>query len=129
MPCAQRAHKQEYSLATEVGDLSAVLKDSGSKRVIGHSGVSPSDFIPEFERLTAAGDTIDANDPPSGWAGVDAATRFDIGERSPAYYAPIAKELVAAMPNPTIEMVPRQGHDGIARAPKALVGSVAKFLT
>ena len=46
----------------------------------------------------------------------DAETRFYIGAKSPDYYGPIAQSLVQAMPHASIEMVPRLGHDAVARA-------------
>ena len=199
----------DYGLQTEVQDLKAILDATGSSRVIGHSvggflalaaakempierlalfdptvnvdGDFPSDYLPEFERLAAAGDTkkamlvvsrglrnpgsdwpepiqrlavsavlltppgktmarlfptvpaesrlaFEADGPASDWATVTAETRFYIGAKSPDYYVPIAEALVRAMPHASIEMVPRLGHDAVARAGSGLVKSLSRFL-
>ena len=199
-----------YGLATEVGDLAAVLTATGSSRVIGHSvggylalaaartlpverlalfdptvnvdGGFPSDFLPAFEQAVAAGDSREAmaivgkglqnpgsnlpdavqramlglilltppgrtmaeligtvppesrlavadDGPASAWSSVTAATRFYIGARSPRYYEPTARKLVDAMPNATLEILPRFGHDAPARAGANLVASLATFLS
>jgi pimeloyl-ACP methyl ester carboxylesterase len=199
----------DYGLATEAGDLGSVLADTGSVRVVGHSvggflalaaarelpierlalfdptvsvdGGFPSDYLPEFERLAVAGETVDAmlvvskglrnaganwpepvqraavrlllltppgktmaallgtvpaearlafeaDGPASAWTSVTAETRFFIGVRSPDYYAPMAQQLVAAMPHASIEMLPRLGHDALARASRRTVSSLAAFL-
>lgn len=201
---------EDYGLSTEVRDLGAILDATGASRVIGHSvggflalaaarelpirrlaladptvnvdGMFPSDYLPEFERLVAAGDTkqamlvvarglrnpgstwpepiqrlgvsavlmtppgktmarlfptvpaesrlaFEADGPASAWAAVTAETRFYIGARSPDYYVPIAEALVHAMPNASIEMVPRLGHDALARAGSGLVRSLSEFLS
>ena len=199
----------DYGLQTEVQDLKAILDATGTSRVIGHSvggflalaaakempierlalfdptvnvdGDFPSDYLPEFERLAAAGDTkkamlvvsrglrnpgsdwpepiqrlavsavlltppgktmarlfptvpaesrlaFEADGPASDWATVTAETRFYIGAKSPDYYVPIAEALVRAMPHASIEMVPRLGHDAVARAGSGLVKSLSRFL-
>lgn len=204
------ARPDDYELATEIGDLGSVLSETGSTRVIGHSiggfiafaaaqrlpierlglfdpaisidGLFPSAFIPEFERLIAEGDSVnamvvmgkglqnpgaglpvfvqraavklllltppgrtmadllptvpgeshlsfDADGPATQWSNIGAATRFFIGERSPAYYEPIARKLAGAMAQADVEMVPRHGHDAIARASSQLVESLAHFLS
>jgi pimeloyl-ACP methyl ester carboxylesterase len=200
---------ENYGLQTEIQDLNAVLEATGTSRVIGHSvggflalaaarelpihrlalsdpvvnveGMFPSDFLPEFERLVAAGETkqamlvvsrglrnpgstwpepiqrlavsavlltppgrtmarllptvpaedrlaFDADGPASDWATVASETRFYIGEKSPDYYEPIAQALVHAMPHASLEMVPRLGHDAVARAGAGLVKSLSEFL-
>lgn len=200
---------ENYGLQTEIGDLGAILEATGSSRVIGHSvggffalaaarelpiqrlalsdpvvnvdGMFPSDYLPEFEQLVAAGETkqamlvvsrglrnpgstwpvpiqrlavsvvlltrpgktmarlfptVSAEDrvafaadgPASDWATVTAETRFYIGAKSPDYYVPIAQALVHAMPRASIEMVPRLGHDAVARAGSGLVKSMSEFL-
>jgi pimeloyl-ACP methyl ester carboxylesterase len=200
---------ENYGLPTEIQDLRAVLDATGTSRVIGHSvggffalaaarelpikrlalsdptvnvdGMFPSDFLPEFERLVAAGETkqamlvvsrglrnpgstwpepiqrlavsavlltppgktmarlfptvpaesrlaVEADGPASDWATVTAETRFYIGAKSPDYYQPMAEALVRAMPHASIELVPRLGHDAVARAGSALVKSLSEFL-
>lgn len=200
---------ENYGLQTEIQDLKAVLDATGTSRVIGHSvggflalaaarelpiqrlalsdpvvnvdGMFPSDFLPEFERLVAAGQTkqamlvvsrglrnpgstwpepiqrlavsavlltppgktmatlfptvpaedrlaFEADGPASDWATVAAETRFYIGAKSPDYYEPIAQALVHAMPHASLEMVPRLGHDAVARAGAGLVKSLSEFL-
>ena len=204
------AKPDDYGLATEVGDLEAVLTATGASRVIGHSvggyfalaaartlpierlalfdpavnidGAFPSDFLPAFEQAVAAGDShaamaiagkglqnpgsnlpdpiqrvmlglllltppgrsmadlistvppesrlaVDDDGPASAWSSVTAATRFYIGARSPRYYEPTARKLVDAMPNATLEILPRLGHDAPARAGANLVASLATFLS
>ncbi len=199
----------DYGLQTEVQDLKSILAATASSRVIGHSvggflalaaarelpierlalfdptvnvdGSFPSDYLPEFERLVAAGDTkkamltvskglrnpgsdwpetiqrlavsavlltppgktmvrllptvpaesrlaFEVDGPASDWATVTSETRFYIGAKSPDYYVPIAEALVRAMPNASIEMVPRLGHDAVARAGSSLVKSLSQFL-
>jgi pimeloyl-ACP methyl ester carboxylesterase len=59
----------------------------------------------------------------------DGTTRFFIGGRSPVCYEPIVRKLAAALPDADVEVVPRQGHYGIARAPQQLVESLTSFLT
>lgn len=199
-----------YCLATEVADLGSVMADTGSALVVGHSvggflalaaarelpierlalfdptvnvdGSFPSDYLPEFERLVAAGDTVDAmlvvskglrnpgstwpepiqraavrallltppgktmarlfhtvpaearlafvaDGPATQWSTVTAETRFFIGARSPDYYAPMARALVAAMSHADIEMLPRLGHDALARATRHTVTSLVAFLS
>ena len=198
-----------YGLQTEIGDLESVLQATESSRVIGHSmggflalaaakelpidrlalfdptvnvnGDFPSDYLPELERLIAAGDTkaamlvmskglrnpgsdwpapvqraavravllkppgktmarllhtapdeiklaFAADGPASDWASVTAKTRFYIGAKSPDYYLPIATALAEVMPDATVEVVPRLGHDALARAGSALVTSLSRFL-
>ena len=199
----------DYGLQTEIHDLKSILDSTGSSRVIGHSmggflalaaarelpierlalfdptvnvdGTFPADYLPEFERLVAAGDTkkamlvmsqglrnpgsdwpepiqraavravlltppgktmarlfhtvpaecrlaFEVDGPASEWATVTAETRFFIGAKSPDYYLPIAEALVQAMPHASIEMVPRLGHDALARAGSGLVKSLSQFL-
>ncbi len=199
----------DYGLATEVGDLGVVMADTGSVRVVGHSvggflalaaarelpierlalfdptvnvdGSFPGDYLPEFERLVAAGDSMDAmlvvskglrnpgstwpeplqraavravlltppgktmarlfhtvpaearlafdaDGPASDWSTVTAQTRFFIGARSPDYYAPMAEALVVAMPHASLVMLPRLGHDALARATRHTVSSLVAFL-
>jgi pimeloyl-ACP methyl ester carboxylesterase len=72
---------------------------------------------------------LEADGPPEQWAGVTARTRFYVGARGPDYYLPSAQRLVAAMPHADLEVVPRLGHDALARAPRALVASLTEFLT
>lgn len=71
---------------------------------------------------------IAADGAASQWAGITAATRFYIGARSPDYYLPCARQLVAVMPDADIETIPKLGHDALARAPKSLMESLARFL-
>ncbi|MEZ5186577.1 MAG: alpha/beta hydrolase [Candidatus Nanopelagicales bacterium] len=198
----------DYGLDTEIADLRSVLTQTGSARVIGHSvggyfalaaaravpaitrlalfdpavsvdGAFPRDFLPEFERLVAAGETVDAmvvvgrglngsnlpgwlgraavramlltppgrtlgrllptvpaetrlalqgDGPANQWATVSATTRFYIGERSPDYYLPMARKLQAVMPDASVEIIPRLGHDAVARAGAKLVESLGHFL-
>lgn len=201
---------ENYGLQTEIQDLNAVLDATGTSLVIGHSvggfmalaaarelpihrlalfdptvnvdGMFPGDYLPEFERLVAAGETkeamlvvsrglrnpgstwpepiqraavsavlltppgktmakllptvpaesrlaFEADGPASDWATVSAKTRFYIGAKSPDYYLPIAQALVRAMPHASIEMVPRLGHDAVARAGSSLVQSLSEFLS
>lgn len=82
------------------------------------------DTVPAEARLTVEGDG-----PAEQWSGVAARTRFYIGARSPRYYLPTAQRLVEAMPDADVEVVPRLGHDALARAPQALVASLSEFLT
>lgn len=199
----------DYGLTTEVRDAASVLAATGSTRVVGHSmggffalatarefpierlalfdpavdvdSLFPSNYLPEFERLIGAGDTLQAmlvmsqglRNPGSGWpqpvqlaavravlmtppgrtmagllhtvpaearlalaadgpagewSSITARTRFFIGGKSPDYYVPIARSLVAAMPDADIEMIPRLGHDALARAGRGLVSSLRGFL-
>ena len=79
----------------------------------------PAEVQPAFE----------ADGPASDWADVKAAeTRFYIGAKSPDYYPPMAQQLVRAMPNASLEVIPRLGHDALARAGAKLVASLARFL-
>jgi len=71
---------------------------------------------------------IEAGGPASDWATVVADTRFYIGATSPKYYLPMAEALVREMPHASIEIVPRLGHDAIARAGSGLVKSLVQFL-
>lgn len=71
---------------------------------------------------------LEADGPPEQWADVTARTRFYIGARGPRYYQPSAERLIGAMPHADLEVVPRLGHDAFARAPRALMGSLAEFL-
>ncbi len=203
------ARPADYGLHTEIDDLRAVLDATGARRLVGHSmggflalaaarelavdrlalfdpavnvgGAFPTDYLPEFERLVAEGDTrtamlvlsqglrnpgstwplpvqraavravlltapgktmarlfptvpaecrlaFDADGPAADWAGVTAQTRFYIGARSPDYYLPMAEALVRAMPHASLEVVPRLGHDALARAGTGLVRSLSQFL-
>jgi pimeloyl-ACP methyl ester carboxylesterase len=79
--------------------------------------------VPGEARLAEA-----ADGPAANWAGVRARTRFYIGARSPGYYAPTARRLAAVMPDADVEMIPRLGHDALARAPRRLVDSLVRFL-
>ncbi len=199
-----------YGLDTEIGDLGSVVEHTGATRVVGHSvggyfalaaarvlpaigtlalfdptvsvdGCFPRDFLPEFERLVADGDTVAAmvemgrslNNPgttmplwlqraavravlmtPPGrtmarllptvpaesrlavegdgparqWSDVAARTCFFIGERSPGYYLVAARRLVDVMPDASIDVVPRLGHDAVARATGPVVESLTRFL-
>lgn len=82
------------------------------------------DTVPAETRLT-----LQADGPAAQWADVAAETRFYIGARSPDYYHPTARDLVAAMPHATIEIIPRLGHDAVARATTSLTHSLIRFLT
>ncbi|MEZ5116643.1 MAG: hypothetical protein R2737_10280 [Candidatus Nanopelagicales bacterium] len=55
-------------------------------------------------------------------------TRFYVGARSPDYYLPSARALAAVMPAASVEVIPKLGHDAVARAPKDLVASLVDFL-
>ena len=79
--------------------------------------------VPPEAKLAAADDG-----PASAWTCVAAATRFYIGARSPKYYASAARKLVAAMPTASLEIVPRLGHDALARASAQVVTSLTEFL-
>jgi len=199
----------DYSLASEIADLGAVLAAAGSSRLIGHSvggffalagarelpvervalfdptisvdGSFPTDFLPDLQRAIDAGDMREAmfvagrglrnpghnlpeplqraavrlvlmtppgktiakyfwtvpaearlaeaaDGPAANWAGVRARTRFYIGARSPDYYAPTARHVAAVMPDADVEMIPKLGHDALARAPRGLVDSLVRFL-
>lgn len=203
------AKPDDYTLATEVADLGAVLAATGSARVIGHSvggffalagarelpvdrlalfdpavsvdGRFPTDFLPAFEKAVADGDTFEAllvvgkglrnpgwqlpmavqrttlrallltppgktlarllstvppesrlaaesDGPPEQWASVTAATRFYIGARSPDYYLPSAQALAVVMPRAELEVIPRLGHDALARATGPIIESLTRFL-
>lgn len=80
--------------------------------------------VPAESRLAA-----DADGAAGQWASVTATTRFYIGARSPAYYLPAARALASAMPDASVESLPRLGHDALARAPRNLVASLAEFLS
>ena len=80
--------------------------------------------VPAESRLA-----VEADGPASAWASISSAVRFFVGERSPGYYRPSVEALAGVMPSADVEIVPRQGHDGIARAPKSLVASVTEFLS
>lgn len=72
---------------------------------------------------------FDADGPASDWADVKAAeTRFYVGAKSPDYYLPMAQQLVRAIPNASLEVIPRLGHDALARAGSKLVASLSSFL-
>lgn len=71
---------------------------------------------------------VSADGPASLWAGVDARTRFFIGERSPDYYLPTARALAATMPRADVETIRGQGHDAVARASHGVVESLVRFL-
>ncbi len=199
----------DYGLDTEIGDLKSILDQTGSSRVIGHSvggylalaaaravpsmrwlalfdptvsvdGSFPGAFMPEFERLVAAGATVDAmvemgrrlnnpgstlpiwvqrfavrpimltppgrtmagllptvpaesrlslegDGPASQWSTVSARTRFYIGEHSPAYYMTAVTSLLRVMKDASVEVIPRLGHDAVARAGGNLVESLNRF--
>ena len=51
-----------------------------------------------------------------------------IGERSPAYYLTAVRQLVAVMTDASVEVIPRLGHDAVARAGTNLVDSLNQFL-
>jgi len=71
---------------------------------------------------------LQADGPASDWSSVRAVTRFYIGAKSPDYYLPMANLLVEAMPHASLEVVPRLGHDALARAGSGLVASLGAFL-
>ena len=79
--------------------------------------------VPAESRLA-----IEADGPAQAWSGVQARTRFFIGRRSPDYYLPTARRLVTAMPHADIEVLPRMGHDALARASWHVVSSLLAFL-
>lgn len=72
--------------------------------------------VPAETRLAA-----EADGPAGRWSTVTARTTVMVGARSPGYYLPGARALVAALPDARVEVVPQQGHDGLARAPRAVV--------
>ena len=80
--------------------------------------------VPSEARLAAA-----ADGPATIWADVAARTRFFIGGGSPDYYLPSAQRLVVAMPDANLEVIPRLGHDAMARATKHVVASLSQFLS
>lgn len=71
---------------------------------------------------------VQEDGPAARWSGVTATTRLFVGARSPRYYLPAARALAAAMPDADVEVVPRLGHDAVARAPWPVVASLASFL-
>jgi pimeloyl-ACP methyl ester carboxylesterase len=80
--------------------------------------------VPPESRLALAGDG-----PASAWANVTVTTRFFIGANSPDYYLPSAQRLLAVMPDASIELLPRLGHDHLARANRAVVDALVRFLS
>ncbi len=66
--------------------------------------------------------------PAEQWAGVTATTRIFIGARSPRYYLPAAQSLAGALPSAEVEVLPRLGHDAVARATWPVVDTLASFL-
>lgn len=92
-----------YGLATEVADLATVMPET---------------------RLALAGDS-----PASAWADVTVQTRFFIGANSPDYYLPSAQRLVAAMPDASMQVLPRLGHDHLARANHTVIEALTGFLS
>ncbi|TXH41990.1 MAG: alpha/beta hydrolase [Actinobacteria bacterium] len=99
--------------------LRAVLLTPPGKTMARLLHTVPAEVQPAFE----------ADGPASDWADVKAAeTRFYIGAKSPDYYLPMAQQLVRAMPNASLEVIPRLGHDALARAGAKLVASLARFL-
>lgn len=204
------ARPADYDLSTEVGDLAAVLAQTGARMVLGHSvggyfalagartlpidrlalfdpavcvdGLFPVDYLDDFERAVAEGDPLQtmlvvgkglrnpgsglpevvqraavrailltpqgktmarlfptvpaearlaaaADGPASDWADVTAETKFFIGGGSPHYYLPSAQRLAEAMPHASVEVIPRLGHDAVARATKNVVTALTRFLT
>lgn len=79
--------------------------------------------VPAESRLAA-----EADGPADRWAAVTARTRFFIGARSPSYYAPTARLLARAMPHADVELIPRLGHDALARATRPVIESLTRFL-
>lgn len=79
--------------------------------------------VPPETRMVAQQDG-----PADRWSAVTATTRFFIGARSPGYYLPAARALATALPDADVEVLPRLGHDAVARAPQGLVDSLATFL-
>jgi len=90
-------------------------------------GRTLADLMPTVPAETRL--ALQADGPAAQWADVSATTRFFIGARSPDYYLPTAEKLVKAMPHASLEVVPRPGHDALARANKPVVDSLARFLT
>ena len=56
-------------------------------------------------------------------------TRFFIGANSPDYYLPSAQRLLAVMPDASIALLPRLGHDHLARANRTVVDALVRFLS
>jgi pimeloyl-ACP methyl ester carboxylesterase len=109
---------------------------SGLPRPLGRALLRLVLLTPEGRTMAGLIDTVpaeavlaaQADGPAQQWADVTARTRFFFGARAPRYYLPSAQRLVEAMPHADVEVVPRLGHDAIARAPQALVASLSDFL-
>ena len=80
--------------------------------------------VPPESRLALAGDA-----PASAWADVTVETRFFIGANSPDYYLPSAQRLVAVMPDASLQVLPRLGHDHLARANHTVLEALTGFLS
>lgn len=66
--------------------------------------------------------------PAEQWAGVTATTRIYIGAASPGYYLPAAHALAHALPSADVEVLPRLGHDAVARATRPVIDTLSSFL-
>lgn len=110
---------------------------SGLPRQIGRAAVRLVLLTPEGRTMARLIPTVpaesrlaaDADGPAEQWTGVTATSRFYIGARSPAYYLSAARALATVMLDASVETIPRLGHDALARAPRALVSSLAEFLS
>ena len=89
----------------------------------GRSMVELLPTVPAEAKLASA-----ADGPAEQWSDITVPTRFFIGARSPDYYLPTAERLAVAMPDATVEVIPKLGHDAIARAPRGLIAALAGFL-
>ncbi|MEU4420897.1 alpha/beta hydrolase [Actinoplanes sp. NPDC024001] len=69
----------------------------------------------------------DHDGPPEQWSGVEAEVLLACGAAGPPYYRPSIEALAAVMPHARTLVVPRAGHDALARAPQHLVDALADF--
>lgn len=79
--------------------------------------------------LEESAEVISHNGPASRWTGISADTLIAYGAAGPRYYKPLSEALHRAIPHATLLPVRRQGHDGINRAPRALVEPLIAFLS
>lgn len=78
--------------------------------------------------LDESQEIVDHDGPASQWADISARVLLTYGAAGPPYYAGLNRALAASIPDATLMPIERHGHDGINRAPAALVDAYAEFV-
>lgn len=89
-------------------------------------GAQMAELLPST--LAESQEVIDNDGPATRWADISADVLVAYGVAGPRYYAGLSQALADAIPSATVLPIRHHGHDGINRAPRALVDATVAFL-